>query len=186
MGWLSRETLDEMGFKSLGRDVKISDRASIYEPHRMSIGDFSRIDDFCVLSGSISLGRNVHIAVQCNLAGGDPGIAMDDFSGLAYGVQVFAQSDDYSGVYLTNPTVPEAYKVILKKPVRLGRHVIVGANSVILPGVDIADGCSVGAMSMIQKSTEPWGIYVGSPARRIRTRSDNLLKLEAQYLRTEK
>lgn len=185
MGWLSRDTLEGMGFQALGRDVKISDRASIYEARRMLIGDFSRIDDFCVLSGAVSIGRNVHIAVQCNLAGGDPGITMDDFSGLAYGVQVFAQSDDYSGEYLTNPTVPDAYKVILKKPVRLGRHVIIGANSVILPGVDIADGCSVGAMSMIHKSTEPWGIYVGSPARRIRARSDNLLSLEAQYLRTE-
>lgn len=185
MGWLSQDSLKEMGFLSIGRDVKISDRASIYEAHRMSIGDFSRIDDFCVLSGALSIGRNVHIAVQCNLAGGEPGIAMEDFSGLAYGVQVFAQSDDYSGEYLTNPTVPDDYKVILKKPVRLGRHVIVGANSVILPGVDIADGCSVGAMSLMHKSTEPWGIYVGSPARRIRTRSDNLLKLEAQYLGTE-
>lgn len=151
----------------------------------MSIGDFSRIDDFCVLSGALNIGRNVHIAVQCNLAGGDPGITLEDFSGLAYGVQVFAQSDDYSGEYLTNPTVPDDYKVILKKPVRLGRHVIIGANSVILPGVDIADGCSVGAMSLIHKSTEPWGIYVGSPARRIRNRSDNLLKLEAQYLGTK-
>lgn len=182
MGWLPRERLDAMGFKSLGENVKISDKASIYEPHRMTMGDHTRIDDFCVVSGAVSLGRNVHIAVQCNLAGGDPGITMEDFAGLAYGVQVFAQSDDYSGAYLTNPTVPDTYKVEIKKPVRLGRHVIIGANSVIMPGVDIADGCSVGALALVHRSTEPWGVYVGSPARRIRMRSNKLLALEQAYL----
>lgn len=182
MSWLTQDALQAMGFKALGFGVKVSDKASIYEPDRISIGDFSRIDDFCVVSGSITIGRNVHIAVQCNLAGGDPGITMNDFSGLAYGVQVFAQSDDYSGAYLTNPTVPDKYKVEIKKPVRLGRHVIIGANSVIMPGVEIAEGCSVGALSLVHRSTEAWGVYVGSPARRVRDRSDGLLALEAQYL----
>jgi galactoside O-acetyltransferase len=55
----------------------------------MSIGDYSRIDDFYVLSGKITIGRNVHIAVFCNLAGGEPGLTMEDFSGLAYHVNVF-------------------------------------------------------------------------------------------------
>lgn len=186
MGWLSQKTLQRMGFKSLGRDVRISDKASIYEPNRIQIGDYSRIDDFCVVSGTVSLGRNVHIAVQCNLAGGEPGITMSDFSGLAYGVQVFAQSDDYSGKYLTNPTVPNAYKEIIMSPVHIGRHVIIGANSAVMPGVSIADGCSIGALSLVHRDTEAWGIYVGSPARRIRRRSDEMLALEKQYLISEK
>lgn len=137
------------------------------------------------MSGSVTLGRNVHVAVQCNLAGGEPGITMEDFSGLAYGVQVFAQSDDYSGGHLTNPTVPDAYKQVIKKPVRLGRHVIVGASSVILPGVDIAEGCSVGALALVHKSTAPWGVYVGSPARRIKERRQDLLALEAAYRKSD-
>jgi len=182
MGWLSQKTLREMGFKSLGREVLISDKASIYEPRLIEIGNYSRVDDFCVVSGAVKLGRNVHIAVQCNLAGGEPGITMNDFSGLAYGVQVFAQSDDYSGKYLTNPTVPDEYKDILKNPVTIGRHVIIDANSAVMPGVAIADGCSIGAMSLVNKDTEAWGVYVGSPARRIRSRSKDLLHLEKRYV----
>ena len=182
MPFLSEEKLNTIGFKSLGKNVKISDKASIHNPETIEIGDNSRIDDFCVLSGKITIGRNVHFAVFNNVAGGELGAHFDDFSGLAYGCHIFTQSDDYSGKSLTNPTVPDEFKVEMKAPVYLGRHVIIGTSSIILPGVEIADGCSVGAMSMVTKSTEPWGIYFGVPAKRIKSRSKDLLELEARYL----
>jgi acetyltransferase-like isoleucine patch superfamily enzyme len=62
---------------------------------------------------------------------------------------------------------------------------VIGASSVIFPGVDIADGCSIGANSTVTKSTEAWGIYVGSPARKINVRSKALLKYEEKYLNGE-
>ena len=58
----------------------------------------------------VKIGRNVHIAIFCNVAGGEKGIHLDDFSGLAYGCHVITQSDDYSGKTLTNPTVPDEFK----------------------------------------------------------------------------
>ncbi|NVZ69437.1 acyltransferase [Pseudomonas costantinii] len=185
MAFLTESQLKEMGFKKLGKNVKISDKASIYNCDRISIGDNTRIDDFCMISGAVTLGRNVHIAVFSNVAGGELGVTMDDFSGLAYGCQLFSQSDDYSGKTLTNPTVPSEYKIEAKSPIHIGRHVIIGTNSIVLPGVTVADGCSVGAMSMVTKSTEEWGIYFGVPAKRIKNRSRQLLDLEAQYLASE-
>jgi len=107
---------------------------------------------------------------------------MSDFSGLAYQVQIFSQSDDYSGRTLTNPTVPSGYKNEFKRAVTLGRHVIVGAGSIVFPGVEIADGCSIGAMTLVNKSTQPWGVYVGNPARRVKERKQGLLELEKQFL----
>lgn len=182
MAYLTEFELKNMGFKFLGKNVKISDKASIYNADQISIGDNSRIDDFCVVSGKISIGKNVHIAPFCLLAGGEKGIEMDDFSGLAYQVQVFTQSDDYSGRTLTNPTVPEAYKKESKKKVCIKRHVIVGAGSIIFPGVTLEEGCSVGAMSLVNKSTQPWGIYVGNPVKRIKERRKDLLELEDKFL----
>lgn len=186
MPYLSEAQLKLMGFKSLGRNVKISDKASIYNPESIEIGDYSRIDDFCVISGLIKIGRNVHIAPFCLLAGGEMGISMDDFSGLAYKVQIFSQSDDYSGHSLTNPTVSRAYKKEIKRAVSLGRHVIIGAGSVVFPGVEIAEGCSVGAMTLVNKSTQPWGVYAGNPARRIKERKKDLLQLEKKFLEETK
>lgn len=183
MAFLSQQQLEKMGFKKLGKSVKISDRASIYNPDQIEIDDNSRIDDFCVLSGLVKIGKFVHVAPHCLIAGGEKGITMEDFSGLAYFVQVFSQSDDYSGATLTNPTVPKKFKNEKKESVHLGRHVIIGAGSIVFPGVNIAEGCSVGALTLVNRSTDPWGIYVGNPAKRVKDRKKDLLELEKEFLK---
>lgn len=185
MAYLTEKQLGEMGFKSVGKDVKISDRASIYNADQIEIGDYSRIDDFCVISGKVKIGRNVHIAPYCLVAGGEKGIIFEDFSGLAYQVQVFTQSDDYSGQTMTNPTVPAEFKKEAKRAVFIGRHSIVGAGSIIMPGVSLNEGTSVGAMSLVRKSTESWSIYLGNPAKKIKDRKKDLLELERAYLKGE-
>ncbi len=182
MSYHPRSVLEAMGFKALGTNVLISDKASVYNPEQIELGDHVRIDDFCVLSGKLTIGRNVHLAVFANLAGGEEGIVMGDFSGLAYGSQVFTQSDDYSGRTLTNPTVPDEFKRETKAKIVVGRHSIIGASSMILPGVTLGEGTAVGAMTMVTKSTEPWSIYFGVPARKIKDRKKDLLELEARYL----
>jgi acetyltransferase-like isoleucine patch superfamily enzyme len=184
MAFLSEIQLQSLLFKRVGRNVKISDKASIYDAAQIEIGDDVRIDDFCVISGRVTFGRNVHVAVFCNIAGGSEGVELCDFVGLAYGSHVFAQSDDYSGQTMTNPTVPAAFKQETKAKVRIGRHCIIGAKSVVFPGVDIADGCAVGAMSMVTESTEPWSIYFGIPATRKGARKRDLLALEQEFLAT--
>lgn len=181
MAYLSNDQLAKMGFKSLGKEVKISDRASIYNADEMEIGDFSRIDDFCVISGKVKLGKFNHITPMCLIAGGTPGIFLDDFCTLAYGVKVFSQSDDYSGETLTNSLVPKKYKKEVFSAVHLHKHVIVGAGAVIFPGVDVAEGCAIGAMALLTKSTDAWGIYAGIPAKRVKERKKDLLQLEKEF-----
>jgi len=185
MAFLTSAQLAALGFVHVGKNVKISDKAAIYNADQMILGDHTRIDDFCVISGKVETGRNVHIAVFCNVAGGSEGIVLGDFAGLAYGCQVFTQSDDYTGRTLTNPTVPAQYKRERKAAIKIGRHCIVGTNSVIFPGVNLAEGCSVGAMAMVTKSTEPWGVYSGIPATRLKARKTDLLELERAYLESE-
>lgn len=185
MAYYTKEQLKQLGFKDIGENVKISDKASIYNCDQIEIGDNSRIDDFCVVSGKIKIGRNVHITPMCLVAGGEKGIIFEDFTTIAYGVQVFTQSDDYSGKTMTNSTIPKEYKNEFMKEVILRRYSIVGAGSVIMPGVVLAEGTSVGAMSLVLKSTEPWGIYVGNPAKRLKDRKKDLLELEKQYLENE-
>ncbi len=183
MAYYTQEELKNLGFKSIGKNVKISDKASIYNHNQISISDNSRIDDFCVISGKVTIGQNVHIAPFCLVAGGEKGIVFEDFSGLAYQVQVFTQSDDYSGRTLTNPTIPKKYKKESMQVVIIGKHSIVGAGSIIMPGVVLAEGTSVGAMSLVRKSTEAWSIYVGNPAKKLMNRKKDLLKFEEEYLK---
>lgn len=186
MAYLSKEQLAAMGFKSVGENVKVSDKASIYNPESIALGDHSRIDDFCVISGRVLIGSYCHITPMCLIAGGTPGITLSDFCTLAYGVKVFSQSDDYSGTTMVNSLIPKKYKDEYLAEVILERQVIVGAGSVIFPGVIVREGCSVGALTLVNKSTQPWGVYAGNPARRIKDRKQNLLQLEAQFLKEQK
>ena len=182
MAYLSQIQLQEIGFKNLGKNVKVSDKASIYNSELIEIGDNSRIDDFCVVSGRVVVGRYCHIAPMCLIAGGEPGVFLADFCGMSYGSKIFAQSDDYSGLTLTNPLIPKKYKKEICKAVSVGRHVIIGTDSIVFPGVDIAEGCAIGAMTLVHKSTEPWGVYLGNPARRVKGRKKDMLDLEKKFL----
>jgi len=185
MAYLTDAQLKALGCISMGKNVKISDKASLYNPEQMSFADHARIDDFTVVSGRVSLGRNVHIACLCNIAGGTEGIIIDDFAGIAYGSHILTQSDDFTGRFMTNPTIPAKYTGVTRKAVRIGRHSLVGTNSIIFPGVHLADGTSIGAMSLVTHSTDPWSVYIGSPARRVKARKQDLLELEKQYLANE-
>jgi acetyltransferase-like isoleucine patch superfamily enzyme len=183
MGFHTSEEVLSMGFKHVGKNVLISNKASLYNLEKISVGDHSRIDDFCVLSGEITIGRNVHITAFNNLLAGRARIVLHDFSTLAFGCHIVAQSDDYSGETLTNSTIPAEYKNEISQAVSIGRHAILGTGSIVLPGVTIGNGVSAGAATLFTSDAQEWSIYVGSPARRIKSRSQELLKLEAEYLK---
>lgn len=178
--FLSRDELNQTGFKSLGSNVLISRNASIYGAKYITIGDNVRIDDFCILSGNIVIGNYVHIAACCCLFGGKSGIEMKDFTGISSRSAVYADSDDYSGIALTNPTIPDKFRCVTGGKVTFEKHVLVGTGSTILPNVNLGEGVSVGSMSLVNKSLEPWGIYVGIPCHFIKDRSKKVLELETQ------
>jgi galactoside O-acetyltransferase len=178
----SEEELAQIGLKTYGENVLISRNASIYGAENISIGNNVRIDDFCILSGKISIGNYVHIAAYCGLFSGTEGIVMEDFSGLSSRVTIYAASDDYSGDVLTNPTVPDEYKKIVGGQVTICRHVIIGASCVILPGVTLAEGSAFGSMSLINKNSNEWTIHAGIPCKAVKPRSKNLLQHEQKLM----
>lgn len=180
--FLTPEELSTVGFASVGRGVLVSRLAAVHAPERIHLGDHARIDDFCFVYGEVRIGRNVHVAPHCTLAGGRAGIVLEDFAGLSYACHVMAQSDDYSGGALTNPTVPARFTAVTSAPVRIGRHAILGTGTVVLPGCDVGEGSSTGANTVVTRPLDAWGVHVGAPARRIRERSRDLLALEAAYL----
>lgn len=181
----SESDLLKLGFKSVGNNVSISDKCSIYNAKNISIGNNVRIDDFCVISagfGGIEIGNFVHIAVFCSLIG-NAKIKLEDFSGLSSRVSIYSSTDDYSGEYLTNPMVDKKYTNVRSGDVRLGKHVIIGAGSIILPNVNIENFSSVGAMSLVNKNVEELKMVVGIPAKVIKNRSNNLINLECEFLK---
>ena len=176
----SAEELQALGFKSIGSNVLISRKTSIYGISRISIGNNVRIDDFCVLSAGkkgIQIGNFVHLAVFVSLMG-EGKITLQDYSGLSSRVSVYSSNDDYSGEFMSNPTVPAVLTNVTHADVTLEKHALVGSGTIILPGVTLNEGAVVGALSLVNKDCEAFYIYAGNPAKKIIRRSKDLLVLE--------
>jgi galactoside O-acetyltransferase len=169
--------LAALGLGSCGRHVFISRHASIGSPERIHIGNMVRIDAFTTLIGAetVVVGDHVHIGSSVTINAAAP-VTIGDYAGISAGVRLFTTDDDYSGGALTGPTVSSELTNIRTEPVALGQHCVVGANSVILPGVVLEEGVVVGALSLVKDRLEAWGIYAGVPARMIRRRSKDLLE----------
>jgi galactoside O-acetyltransferase len=177
--FLSEAELENIGFNSTGKNVRISRNTGIYQPELITIGDDVRIDDFCILSGAISIGSHVHVSAYTGLFG-KAGITLEDFVSVSSRVSIYSVNDDYSGLFLTNPTVPEELANVTAEPVVIKKHVIIGAGSIILPGVIIHEGAAVGALSLVNRSLEAWNTFGGIPVRFIKKRENSLLDLEGK------
>lgn len=179
--YLSEKEILKIGFKSCGSNLKISDKAVFYRPERIELGNNIQIDDFCILANNIKMHNNIHIAAGTYLLSGPNSvIEMEDYTGVAFQSLILTNSDDYHGDFMTNPTIPIQYRKITEKSVVLRKHSLVGMGSKIMPGVEIKEGTSIGAMSLVVKTTKPWKIYFGIPARIIGNRNDNILNLEKE------
>jgi galactoside O-acetyltransferase len=187
-GYFQSDELSEFGFKHVGKNVKIAKNCTIIGLNNIFLGNNIRIDSNVVISafsGFLDLGDYIHIGGDCHLycVGG---ITMSDFSGLSQGVKIYSGNDDYTGKTLTNPTIPPKFCNVKIAPVYIGKHAGLGSGSVVLPGVSIGTGSAVGALSLVTKSLDDWGVYFGSPVKRIKARSKDLLELEKKLIEENK
>jgi len=174
-GFYTEKELSELGLKTYGKNVLLSRQCSLYAPEKISLGSNLRIDDFCLFSGDITIGSYVHISAYSALYGGC-GIEMEDYTGLSPRCTIFSASDDFSGDYLIGPMVDKSKTNITGGKVLIKKYSQVGAGSMLLPRVIINEGVAVGAMSLVNKNLEEWGVYIGIPVRRIKERNKGLLK----------
>jgi len=168
--------LQTIGFKSVGRNVKLSRKASIYSPQTITIGDNVRIDDFCILSGLITLRSNIHISAYVALYGA-MGIVMEDYTGISPKTVIYSAMDDFSGDYLVGPIHPKETTNVMGGCVKIGKFVQIGTNSIIFPNLSIGEGSAIGACSLVRHSVGEWGIYYGIPVKFVRERKRELVKL---------
>jgi galactoside O-acetyltransferase len=186
-GFLSPDELKAVGFASVGHNVQIDSTARFYGASRISIGSNVRIDAYAVLRAGdegISIGDHVHIDAFVLLTGAAR-IELHDFSGLSARVSIYTSNDDYHGDGLTGPTVPDEFRKVTNAPVIIGRHAVVGAGSVILPGVTISEGACVGATSLVKRDVSPFSIVAGQNGKLIGLRKKDFLKLEQRLEETK-
>lgn len=156
--------------------------ARIIGEEHIRFGDPVIIDDFAFIYARaiVNIGSYVHIAAFASVIASDA-IELDDFVAISHGARLLTATDDFKGWGFGNSTVPLEYRNLGRGAIRVGRFCIVGANSVILPGVTVGEGATVGAGSVVTRNLEPWGVYIGN--RRIAERDrDAVLATHARFL----
>ena len=160
--------------KSMGEDVFINELAIIKYPSLLEIGNHVAIDNGVTISTELILGDYIHIAPYvCFIGGVRSKVLMANFSFIAAGSMIVAGSENYVGNGLVGPTIPSEYRDIIFSTIKFEKYAGCGVNCSIMPGVVLAEGSILGANSLLTKSTEPWTIYVGNPAKPIKVRKSN-------------
>jgi acetyltransferase-like isoleucine patch superfamily enzyme len=181
--YLAPEALSSMPFKSLGHDVMMHERVTLVGIENISIGSHVRIDPDVILlaTGPLTIGCYTHIAVGVFIAA-KAGFEMKNFANIAHGARIYTINDDYSGEHLMGPTIPAELLGLKHGAVLMQEHTITGAGAIILPGVTLAEGSVLGALSLIGRSTEPWTIYGGVPAKPIKERRRDAIRKGQELL----
>lgn len=167
-----------------GTDVFISDRVEIKRPSLISLGSHISIDSGFYCTTGAEIGDYIHIGPYVCVIGGAKGkLVMGNFTNIAVGSRIICVSDTFLGDGLISASgIPDDFVSLKSAPVILKDFANVGANVVIMPGVTLAEGTVIGAGSVVTKSTEPWTIYTGTPARPVKKRPKDIMLRHAEAL----
>lgn len=131
----------------VGKNVRIYNNAVFCGGGKIVIGDNVQIGNNTIIfaspNGGVTIGNDVSIAANCYIIDTNHGIARDQ--------KINSQ--------------PNSSKEIV-----IGNDVWLAASTIVLKGSRIPDGVVVGANSLVNGELEPYGVYVGSPVRKIKER----------------
>tara|TARA_B100001094_G_C18186306_1_gene804009 strand:- start:1011 stop:1598 length:588 start_codon:yes stop_codon:yes gene_type:complete len=178
VGYYNSNQLRKFGFKRIGNNVLISKNINIVGASNITIGNNVRIDshtDIISKSGYLKLGDYIHISSH-NFLACYGGIEIGNFTVTAPAVKIFSLTGDYLGQNIPNTTVNIKISKPTHKKIIIEKYSIIGAGTIILPGAYLKEGTAIGANSVINKTTEKWTIYAGSPSKKIKKRSNKFLK----------
>lgn len=167
-----------------GENVLIAPTAVFTRPHLCRVGNHVAIDHGFYCTTAMTVGDYIHLGPYVTVIGGLYGsVIIGDFAGISTGAKIICAGERMLGGGLIGPVVPPDYKDdIMGGIIRLEEFSLVGANAVVMPGSVLAQGAVLGANSFLKGHTEPWTIYVGNPARAIRTRSSDTMRSHAKAL----
>ena len=158
-------------FRKIGNNVIIFDQAIIVNKGAISIDDHTRIDDFTFINGGQEtvIGKYVHIASFVSIIGGGK-LFVGDYVGISAGARIITGTDRYEGGSRMSAAAPREQRNPLVSFVKIEKDASIGTNAVIYPGVTIREGAVLGINSLALSDLEPWGVYFGSPCKKIGTR----------------
>jgi acetyltransferase-like isoleucine patch superfamily enzyme len=163
VGYKLRNFYYSFNILDLGKQSFIDIGVVLSGPKNIKIGNFTWIDSYVVISallGEISIGNNCHVAPNVVMGSRAP-IRIGNRVGIGSGTKIYSNSEKViNNKFLAGPMIPESDKGFYTAPVIIEDDVMVGANTIILPGVTIGKGAVLGAGSIITKNVESWAVVI--------------------------
>ena len=150
-GYVRVDLLKKSIFKKAGKNVSISKDCLIIGKENISLGSNIRIDSFTTIianEGNLVIGNNVHIGSHSHILC-TGGVRIGSHCTFSQGVKIYSQTDDYN---------------------------LIGSSTVILPGVKITKGCSIGALTLINRDIKKLGVYAGIPYKKIKNKKKKFIE----------
>lgn len=112
------------------------------------------------------VGKNVFIGeyVRMDIWHADL-IYIDDYAHVTSGCRILCHQRDLTGYCVGDNAADLKYRT---GEVHIGKGVMLGMETMVMPGVTIGDGAIVGARSVVTKDVPPYTIAVGNPAKVIK------------------
>jgi len=156
--------------KKCGEDVKVFPMAKIVRPDCIEIGDHTRLCDYAFIhpeGGTVQIGRYCDFEPY-SLIWGAGKMIIGDFVNFGPGMKIMGNLYDYRQGDIMVGTVEQTHAGIIAPEMIIDNHVYFGADVTVLGSVHhIGEGAIIGAKALVNKDIEPWGVYVGCPARKI-------------------
>jgi maltose O-acetyltransferase len=136
---------------------------------------FKRLAGFCWVQPGVTIVQSNRLRVGKHF-GCNTGTYLNAIGTITLGDYVLLGSNVTisSGEHSIEGRLPPVFaRPAIPKPIVIEDDVWIAAGAVILPGVTLRRGTVVGANSVVSRDTEEYGVYVGAPAKRIRSRSED-------------
>ena len=169
---------DYKNLKYLGKGAIIGKTVRIRNPEKVSIGDYTIIDDFTYISCDFEIGSYCHIAPNSTISGGNGKVKIGDFVGLGAGTSIHPSSSEFLSVSLEMPSIPKEFQYGgINERIIINNYCQIGAKNTILPGVSLPEGFSSSANSVIRKKKyRKWSLYGGNELKFIYKRNPGQIK----------
>lgn len=162
IGW-NEEIKKELG--GCGEEVYIGHNVVFTNPKEVFLGNRVRIDPFTLITTGLETGDNVQICSHVSLIGGGQKVRMGSWTFVAYGSKLICASEDQNGDF--GPVNNFWGKNLVNRgDIMIGDFGGVSADVIVMPGVTIPEGCTIGAKSLVYRDRDlvPWSIFWGIPA----------------------
>jgi galactoside O-acetyltransferase len=156
---------DLKDMKYLGSNVKVGKIVNIVNPASVEIvRNNVIIDDYTYINGNVKVGDFSYIGPFCLLSTKNSKVIIGSFVGISPRCKLYASTSDYLIPSLDSPTIPDNFRYGgVARDINMSDNVVIGANSVALPGCDVPEGTAFAAGSIVvsKKKYEPWSLYYG-------------------------